>query len=296
MDSESIAATTADGLPVEVHRRDIHTTVGRFRVEEVIPTDWEGHRAALLLPGPVAIGSFHRIPVPGFDAATPLGRAGRATITVDLLGTGDSEHPPDGTTCTLDLQARGLAEVLATLRDERGYAPLAVIGESWGAAVGLKLAADPEAVSACVVCSTLFQIATPPLDAMARSDGMRAFLDSLPDGYLPVDEQIWGPLAAPMAPEARAWTLRTQQRRFASAPMRAVFDLPYFDPGVARVPGLVIRGGEDPMVSEEDTVSLAAAYGRSGAAKVTLAGAGHIPRVEPDHRDAYWSTVLGFLD
>jgi pimeloyl-ACP methyl ester carboxylesterase len=77
--------------------------------------------------------------------------------------------------------------------------------------------------------------------------------------------------------------------------MYAVLDLPYFDPSVARVPGLIIRGDEDPMVSAEDSEELGASYGTSGARVVHLAKAGHIPRIEEARRLAFWSTVLEFL-
>jgi pimeloyl-ACP methyl ester carboxylesterase len=71
--------------------------------------------------------------------------------------------------------------------------------------------------------------------------------------------------------------------------------LPYFDPGVAQVPGLVVHGAEDELQGPEDALDLAANLGPGGASLVSIPKAGHIPRVEADVRDAFWSEVLAFL-
>jgi len=289
---------TADGLPIVSLTHDLDTPHGRLRLREDIGrAAWmrSPRRAVLLLPGPVALGSFFRIPVPGFDSATELGRAGYVCLTVDLLGTGDSEHPEDGRTCTVARNADALRDAIRQLGERRGYASVDVIGESWGGAIGTQLAADPALVRSCVVASCLFRDPTPAVDQSARGPETRAALSAVPDGYLPVGAEVWGPLTAPTPPAVAEWSMAHQPGRYASAAMVAVQSLPYFDPALGRAPALVVRGGDDPLVSEADALDLAATYGGPARA-VTLANAGHIPRVEAGARASFWTTVLGFLD
>lgn len=288
---------TADGLPIVTVSHDIETAHGRVRMHEHIGRGaWVRvpRRPVLLLPGPVAVSSFFRIPFPGYDAAGVLAREGYVCLTVDLLGTGESEEPKDGRACTVERNAAAISEALAELCAKRAYPAVDVIGESWGAAIGTRLARDPARVRSCAIVSTLFRDPTPAIDQMARAPHMRGVLDALPDGYLPVGEEIWGPLSGPMPEAVAAWTMETQPGRYASAPMIAVLDLPYFDPSGARVPGLVVRGAEDPLVSETDAFDLAETYG-GPAEVVQLPGAGHIPRVEEASREAFWDAILAFL-
>lgn len=289
---------TADDVPIVTVTHDVETTHGRLRIREHIGRGaWvrAPRRAVLLLPGPVAVGSFFRIPVAGYDDATVLSEMGCVALTVDLLGTGDSERLVDGRACTAARNAAALREAVAKLCAMRGYPPVDVLGESWGAAIGTQLASDPTLVRSCVIVSTLFRDPTPAIDQMARAPEWRGILDGLPDGYLPVGEEIWGPLVQPMPEAVATWAMKTQPGTYAAAPMIAVLDLPYFDPSGAKVPGLVIRGAEDPLVSEADARDLAETYGGPAEA-VHLPGAHHIPRVEASGREAFWATVRRFLE
>lgn len=282
-------------MSVETMEHSIPFAHGTIRVREsrMHPAP---DRAVLLLPGPIATSRFFRIPVPGYDAVEHLTRAGFSCFAVDLPGSGESSGPEDGRDAGVEHQVEALHHVIRGLGETRALPRIDVVGESWGGALASQLSADAERIRSCVMVSVLYRSSTPLADQMFRSPGFRAFLDSLPDGYMPVNDQIWGPLMARSAAEVREWTLAHQGGRYPAAPMYAVMDLPYFDPSIARVPGLVIHGQADDRQDTADARALAADFGPSGAEFVSLADAGHIPRVEPPPvRDRFWRNVLDFL-
>ncbi len=286
--------TSIDGVMTCRFEHDIDGPGGRLRIVEYVAAEaWPCRRAMWLLPGPIASGEFYAIPHPGFHAAAPLLRAGICCVTVDLLGTGASSRPADGRTANLAAQTAAVAEAIAHYRRVRGIDRVDVLGESWGGAIASQLAADPERVRSCVIVSAVYRVPTPALDAAARDPRHRAGLDAIPDGYVPIGLEIWGPLLGPCPAPVREWAIGSQLGLYPAAPLYAVLDLPYFDPSVARVPGLVIRGSEDPMVGADDSAELAERYG-GGAELRTIAGAGHLPRVEDGSREGFWATVLEF--
>ena len=290
---------SADGVPMLTFEHDVRLASGTIHMyEHVNPDVWSrgDRRVIVLVPGPIATAAFFRIPVAGYDAASELVRAGFVCVTLDLIGTGKSSRPADGRAATLACQVAALREAITAYCSIREVAKIDILGESWGGAIAAELAADPKRVRSVIMSSTLYRTSTPLVDAMVRNPGMRAMLDSLPDGYLPVTEQIWGPLAQRFPRAVADWTLEHQVGAFPSAPVYALLDLPYFDPTKACVPGLVIHGAEDDRQGADDAKDLASRFvtGRD-ASLVSLAGAGHVPRVEAVSRDAFWSSVMSFL-
>lgn len=108
------------------------------------------------------------------------------TVSVDLLGHGDSDAPADPSRHALESQAADLAALLARL----DTAPADVLGYSFGARVALRLAVDhPASVRRLVLESPSPGIADPADraararddDALAASierDGIEAFVDT----------------------------------------------------------------------------------------------------------------------
>lgn len=290
---------SADGARTLTFEHDFRVTGGTLHLYEHINQDvWAlgGRRAIFLLPSPIATANFFRIPVAGYDAVSEFLSAGFMCVTVDLIGTGMSSRPADGRAATLACQVTALRDAISAYCHIREIARVDIFGESWGGAIAAELAADPKLVRSVIMESTLYRTSTPALEATARDPRVRGLLDSLPDGYLPVTEQIWGPLARRFPRAVADWTLEHQVGAFPSSPMYAILDLPYFDPTKARVPGLVIHGAEDDRQNVADAKDLADSYGSgSGASLVSLSGAGHVPRVEAVSRDGFWSNVMNFL-
>jgi pimeloyl-ACP methyl ester carboxylesterase len=107
-------------------------------------------------------------------------------------------------------QTAALAEAIDRYRAVRGIERVDLLGESWGGAIASQLAAEPERVRSCVIVSAAYRTPTPTLDAAARAPGQRAMLDGIPDGYLPIGLEIWGPLLAPCPPTVREWAIADQ--------------------------------------------------------------------------------------
>ena len=113
------------------------------------------------------------------------------TITVDLLGHGNSDSPPDPARHAVERQAADIAAILRRLR----LSPAAAMGYSMGARVALRLAlAAPAVVSRLILESPSAGIADPDvrvarrasdeeLARLAERDGIEAFVahwESLP--------------------------------------------------------------------------------------------------------------------
>lgn len=115
----------------------------------------------------------------------PYLRRPRTTITVDLLGHGDSESPADPARHAIERQAVDLAGILRRL----GLAPADVVGYSLGARVALRMAvAEPDVVARLFLESPSAGIADPADRAARRTadeqlaqlldrDGIEAFVD-----------------------------------------------------------------------------------------------------------------------
>ena len=120
-----------------------------------------------------------------------------------------------------------------------------------------------------------------------------AFLESLPDNYLPVDPAVIESVTPGAPEEVKAYLLETLTGPLLTTQLWQMIDgLPFFDPGVAQVPGLVISGDAE----SGDGGALAADYGASGA-RFSEIGGGHAPRLESTETAlAFWGRVFEFID
>lgn len=124
-----------------------------------------------------------------------------------------------------------------------------------------------------------------------------SLLQSSPDGYffVPGEGSVIFLVGTPQ--EAVDFILATQGGFYPTLNFLVATQLPFFDPGVARVPGLVIRGSGEFIAGPTDYLDLAADYGPHGADVVVLEGAGHAPRLEgPAVAGAFWQATFGFID
>lgn len=269
-----------------IHLRETFTLRGLLR---------RHRRAVLMLPGPIVSGEIFQIDVDGYRGRDILANEGAIAVTADFEGTGESSFPVDGRSLTQQQQVESMRVVVRYLRLIRGVDRIDVLGESWGGGVAAELCADRRRVRSCILASMLYRTPSDFANMTFRSPGFRGFLDSLPNGYIETNEFIYAGLAAPMEPAVAAAFIASESGTYAISPLYDVYDLPFFDPTAARVPGLLIQGEFDPNQSLADAEDLVAEYG-GPMDLVVIEGGGHIPRTEPaPQHDAYWDAVTDFL-
>lgn len=253
-------------------------------------------RAALMLGGPVTRGSYWSIPARGYDGTAMVAERGLFAFTVDYVGVGESYRPADGNSVSLADNVEALRQLLRYIRFFRSVPKVDVIAESVGGAMATQLAADTERVRRCVISTVLYKTLAHQLIV---SPQWTEFLDSFPDGYTPNPPESYDKFLADSPSEAvRGYTYESQPGLYPAGPFRWLADgLPYFDPGAARVPGLVLVGKNDFVPGANDPHDLAADYGSDGAELVVLESAGHVPRIEnEDNAARYWAEVFRFIE
>lgn len=283
--------TLEHDVPVGPGRR-IHLT------ESFTLRSWQRwpHRAMLMLPGPIVSGEFYNIDVDGYRGRDLMAQRGFFAFTADFEGTGRSTFPADGRTPTMDSQVEAFRHVIRYVRLARLVPRVDVLGESWGGGVAAELCSDRGRVRSCVLASMLYRTPSDFANMTFRSPAFRAFLDTLPDGYLPTWPDLYAGLVANSPAAVQAWVFANVPGRYTTVPLYDVFDLPFFDPSLSRAPGLVVQGENDPNQSLDDARELVRDYG-GGARLVVIPGAGHIPRIEaPPHNVQYWEAITDFVD
>ncbi|TNU76200.1 alpha/beta fold hydrolase [Miniimonas arenae] len=234
------------------------------------------------------------------DVVELLGERDVPTIAIDAPGAGESPVP-DGEP-SLDVAADGVAEVLEELGLDRailaglsmgGYIALATTQRHRSLVAGLalldtKASADPPAAR-----ENRLRIA----DAAEGEEGSGAVAGML--------EKLLGATTLATEPDVvaqhRAWLAAASpagiawgQRAMAARPDRfaVLEDL--------EVPGLVLRGAEDEIATQEDAEAMVRAITANGgdAELVIVPGAGHMtatedPEAVADALEAFWRRVTG---
>lgn len=278
--------------------RHVHVTE-RFTLRGLLR--WP-HRGVLMLPGTVVTGSFYELDVDGYRFASDLAREGYFTFAIDAEGSGLSSYPSDGASVTHDFLVAEAQTVLRALRALRLIRRMDVLGESNGGSVAAELCADARRTRSCVLSSMIYAEGTPFFEAVFLDPGFIGFLSSQPDNYIDAGPELYFNIAARTTPEVQAAIFATQPGLYATAPLLVATTLPWFDPTMARVPALLIQGTEDNIATQADADALVADYGSAPGAGghatlVRIAGAGHLPRVEPPPlNETYRDAVVSFLD
>ncbi len=256
-------------------------------------------RAVVHLSGPVTVRSSWNIPVEGYDAGAQDAARGLHSFAVDYLGFGDSTRPADGALVTPLDQVEPMRVALAHLQQLRDVSVgLDLVVESVGGGIATQLAADDRLVRSVVVTTILYTGMSELAQSILLSDDFRAYLEGFADGYLVTDGPYYGQFTAPSPPAVAEWLAETQPDRYPTGFFLRMYDgLPYFDPSVARVRGLVLPGPGDFVPVEGDAEALARDYGKSGADLILLQGGGHNPRFETgDVVEDYWRHVYDFIE
>lgn len=251
-------------------------------------------RGAVFLSGSVFKGNHWSIPVEGYDATRMFAEKGVFAFTVDHLGVGQTSAPEDGSAITLEANVKMVQGAIEVLRQARGISRFDVVGAGYGGGVAAHLAADDKLIRSCVLTAMLYiDLAGGPL----ADDNFIDFLQNAVDGYIFFPPEAYLPVTGSALPEVRQYVLETQPGIYPVHNFLVATDLPFFDPGVARVPGLVIYGSEDTVGGPADPVALATDYGEDGAELVILEGGSHAARMDPPEIAAeFWRVIFDFLD
>ncbi len=229
----------------------------------------------------------------GFDWAPflPDLRRARTTITVDLLGHGDSESPADPARHAIERQAADLAGILRRL----GLAPADVVGYSLGARIALRMAvAEPDVVARLFLESPSAGIADQAnrsarlaadeqLAQLLDRDGIEAFVDRWEKLPVFVAER-----AMPAVERARLQAARLDNQPTGLAASLRGAGQGAMEPLHDRLAGvtaptLVVAGALDEAGSDR---ARAIVSGIPGARMAILEGIGHAPHREAPDRFA----------
>ncbi len=266
-----------------------------LRVHELLTLrSWlsEEKRAVLFLNTTAVAANLWTIPAEGYNGPQMAARRGMFAFTVDYIGVGDNARPGmDGRESTFERNLDALRHIIRYIRYFRGVPRVDLVGESWGGAHATRLAADPARVRSCVMASMTYKaVANPAFTAPE----FKAFLGSLPGNYIPADPKLIEAMAAEAPEEVRTYIREAQTGpRLTTQLWQIQGGLPHFDPGVARVPGLVIAS----TAESADGRALADDYGAGGADFFEIAGSAHAPRLtSPANAEAFWTRVFEFLE
>ncbi len=250
-------------------------------------------RRAVLLPSSF-LGSSWASTVEGYNGGEKIARQNMFAFAVDLIGTGESFRPANGNDVFFEDNLEGLETVVRYIRFFRWVPEVDLLGEGVGAALATQLAADSHRIRSAFLVSNLY---LEQQDGPATDPAFIEFLLSLPDGYVFVGPETFSVFYPGSPPEFQAFFDETQQGFYPVASFTIALELPFYDPGVARVPGLVVQGEFDLVATPDDAAALAADYGTDGADLVILEGVGRAPRFEtPEAAATFWDLVFDFFD
>jgi pimeloyl-ACP methyl ester carboxylesterase len=289
------------GLLDRVYTLEHHVPIGDgrtlFVTESFTVGSWLRHprRAVLFLSGSAFRGNHWSIPVEGYDGTAMTAQRGMFAFTVDYLGVGESFKPADGLDASFDVNLEALEVLLRYVRFFRGVPKVDVVGAGYGGSLCTQLAADAARVGSCTMSAMLYDVL---LGGPLTDPAFVALLESSPDGYffVPGEGSV---IFMPGAPQEAIDYVVATQGGFYPTPnfLVAAGALPFFDPGVARAPGLIIFGPNDFVVGPNGVDQLALDYGTDGAQLAVNPAAGHAPRTEsPEIAAWYWEQLFDFID
>lgn len=252
------------------------------------------HRAVLFLNGSAFRGNHFSIPVEGYDGTAMAARRGLFAFTVDYLGVGDSSKPADGRDASFEAQTEAMRTLVRYIRFFRAVPRVDLLGEGYGGSIATQLAADAGRIRSCSMSAMLYDTL---IGGPLTDPAFVAILEGSPDGYFFVPGE--GSLIfMEEAPQAVKDYVVATQGGFYPTPnfLVAAYGLPFFDPGVARVPGLVLFGPNDIVVGPHGVDQLVLDYGTDGATLAVTPLAGHAPRTESPAITAwFWDTFFSFI-
>lgn len=258
-------------------------------------------RAVLMIPATLTNNDLYDAQVagdPSYNALDTFAAEGWFAYSVSYEGYGQSTHPDDGATVTIERSLPQMNEVLEWIRRRRFVRDVDILGTSVGSDLaialgGLQNGRDRHHVGHIVLTATVYLAFSELVQTVAFTPEFEAFLLSIPDGYVETFPPFYDLVISEVDPDARAWAYATLPGIYATGPTLEAFDLPATDATSGRAPALTFWGTNDPVTTRDDVYALQADYG-GDMRVVEIAGGGHGPYIEPG-RHVFWEETFGFL-
>ena len=257
------------------------------------------HRRALLM----ATGTFvtnQQWNVPGpYNALERAARAGYFGFAASYEGYGQSTLPADGKTVTAERLAVEMGQLVEWIRRHRLVRRVDMLGSSIGTSLAVELGGTNSPINRrhigrLVLTANVYKGVTPFFEAIFFNPALRAFLESVPNGYLATTPESYGPVLAFAEPAAAAYVFANLPGTYAVGPTLEGFELPVFPAQNGRAPALQFWGDQDPITPLSDVVQFQAEYGGPSSYCV-LPGGGHAPYYEPV-KEIFWNRTFAFLN
>jgi pimeloyl-ACP methyl ester carboxylesterase len=257
------------------------------------------HRRALLMAtGTLVTNDQWNVPAP-YNALERAARAGYFGFSASYEGYGESSKPADGKVVTAERLLGEMGQVVEWIRHHRLVRRVDMLGASLGSSLAVELGGTHSPINRrhighVIVTANVYKGVTPLFEAMFFNPAFRAFLESVPNGYLQTAPESYGPVLASAEPAAAAWVSANLPGLYAVGPTLEGFDLPVFPAQNGRAPLLQFWGDQDPITPLSDVQRFQSEYGGRACLSV-LAGGGHSPYYEPV-KETFWSQSFAFLD
>ena len=259
-------------------------------------------RAVLMLPPTLATTALWDAEVPGrpeFNALDRAAKEGFISYTLDYEGYGSSSHPADGKVVDTQRTTAEIGDLVRWIR-KRWHAPkVDLIGSSFGSAVALILGSTESPIPRrwighIVLTANVYKSVTPLAAEALLNPEVKAFMLSIPGGYIATEPAMYGPVLFAVDPDALMYGFDTFPGQYAVGPTLTGFDLPVFPASQGRAPLLQFWGNQDLITTLADAQQFQSEYGGPHSL-VVLNGGGHVPAWGPV-RDQFWAETFEFLD
>lgn len=272
----------------------------------------------VLVPGTLANGAgyYDVLPGSGYNALEILARERYVVVAPDLRGTGENRRLADGSNVDTESIARTISDVAHASMRLFHASDSYVYGETGVGTNVCLLVAREDWVRGIVIASPFYLQFGPAGAAQLFDPGWAAFLQSFPDGYLPLTPETFAPFYYAADPEVAAAattaTLGPAPQNVPTGPLLELYEhigpdsqltgrlaSPIVDAALADAPALFIQGDPDPLGSVEGAEEMDDAYG-GDSTLIVISGATHLMRFDSVISDGpeseFWEPILDFLD
>jgi len=210
------------------------------------------HRRALLMAtGTLVTNQQWNVPGP-HNALERAARAGYFGFAASYEGYGQSTIPVDGKSVTAERLLVEMSQVVEWIRHHRLVRRVDMMGSSLGSSLAVELGGTHSPISRrhigrLILTANVYKGVTPFFAAIFFNPEFRAFLESVPNGYLPTGPESYGPVLAFAEPAAATWVSANIPGLYAVGPTLEGFNLPVFPAQNGRAPVLQFLGDQDPI-------------------------------------------------
>jgi pimeloyl-ACP methyl ester carboxylesterase len=258
-------------------------------------------RALLMLPATLAANNYFDAEVgddPSYNALRQAASRGFFGFAMSYEGFGESTLPEDGRSVTAERILNHTGKVLEWIRTHRGVPKVDVFGTSIGAGIAIAIGGTESSINhhhvkRVVIATNVYKHFSPETQAVFTPE-FKAFLLSLPGGYITTTTATYVPIFTGMETASRAWADANIPGSYPVGPLLEGFDLPFFEAAPGRGPLLQFWGSDSPTTPLSDVEQLQSEYGGPHQL-VVYEGDAHNPILEPV-RHQFWDQVEAFLN